>query len=54
MQEVGSYDNLDFALVEAQSLQHVAGERAAEIDSAIALPVASNNQFSHLSRDVIS
>ena len=45
VEERGGDDNLDLALVEAEGLQHVRGEGAAEFGSAIALPVASDEKF---------
>ena len=47
MKEGGGDDDLHFGLAEAELLEHTAGEVAAEVNAAIALPVSSDKQFSH-------
>ena len=47
VQGVWCNDDLDLALVEAEGLEHVGGEGAAEFDATIAFPVSSYKQFSH-------
>lgn len=42
VQEGRCNDNLNLVLVEAEGLQHVSGESAAEIYSSIAFPISSN------------
>ena len=42
VQEIGSDNDLNLVLVEAERLEHIAGERATKVDSSIALPVSSD------------
>ena len=45
VQEAGSADNLDLALVEGHRLEDLGGELTAEVNAAVALPVSADEQF---------
>jgi hypothetical protein len=45
--EGGGNNNLNFVLIEYECFQHICGELTAEVNITVALPVSSNEQFTH-------